>query len=124
MIKRQFIILEILNSQNPILIPLINDEIKSKIIGRQGNNIKTFIKNSEVDVIIDDTPKVVKIFSFDVLKKEIAAHALKEIINKNYFSPSKIEETIIKSKKNTFYIVEEIGKKSVKELGLNNISNA
>jgi len=113
---------EILDTKTINFVDLPNEDFKKKIIGKEGRNIKAFMKFAEVDLIIDETPKVVKISSFDPIKREIANRALAELINGNIIQPVLIESVINTQKNNLEDIIMETGNDVVQELELDDIN--
>ena len=99
-------------------ITLPSDEIKGKIIGKEGRNIKAFEKATGVDVIIDDTPGAITISSFDPVRRQIARVALETLIVDGRIQPAKIEEVVEKSKEEVNKIIKEKGEQAVFEVGV------
>lgn len=99
-------------------VTLPSDEIKGKIIGKEGRNIKAFEKATGVDVIIDDTPGVITISSFDPVRRQIARAALETLIVDGRIQPAKIEEIVEKSKEEVNKIIKEKGEQAVFEAGV------
>jgi ribonuclease Y len=112
---------EIIDTKTITFIDLPNDDFKKKIIGKDGRNIKAIMKFAEVDVIIDETPRMVKISSFDPIKREIAARSITELINSNLIQPVRIESVITQQKNNFENIISEIGNDAISELELENV---
>jgi len=99
-------------------VTLPSDEIKGKIIGKEGRNIKAFEKATGVDVIIDDTPGAITISSFDPVRRQVARLALETLIVDGRIQPAKIEEVVEKSKEEVNKIIKEKGEQAVFEVGV------
>jgi len=99
-------------------IPLSGDDIKGRIIGREGRNIKTFEQLTGVDVIVDDTPEAITISAFDGVRREIARIALERLIADGRIHPSRIEEVVNKVKNDMENILKETGEKAALEAGV------
>ena len=95
-----------------------NDEMKGRVIGREGRNIRAFEKITGVDVIVDDTPGVITLSSFDKLRREIARRTMVQLIQDGRVHPSRIEEVAGKVKSEMELQVKETGKKALAEVGL------
>ena len=96
-------------------IDIPSDEMKGRIIGREGRNIRAFERETGVDVIVDDTPGVVVISSFDSVRREMARRALEKLIVDGRIHPARIEEVVIEAKKEVEEVINEAGKKAVLE---------
>ena len=100
---------------------LENDEIKGRIIGREGRNIRTLENLTGVDVIIDDSPDTILLSSFDPVRREIACQSLKKLVSDGRIHPARIEEVVAKTKKQIEQEIAEIGKRTCIDLGINNM---
>ncbi|MCQ2265447.1 MAG: ribonuclease Y [Bacteroidales bacterium] len=98
-----------------------NDEIKGRIIGREGRNIRTLENLTGVDVIIDDSPDAILLSSFDPIRREIARQSLQKLVTDGRIHPARIEEVVAKTKKQIEQEIAEIGKRTCIDLGIHNI---
>ena len=103
------------------VINLPNEEMKGKIIGREGRNIRALEAACGVDLIVDETPEAVVISSFDPVRREVARKALEKLMEDGRVHPARIEEVIDKVKKDIFKTMKEDGDKAVFELGLHGV---
>ncbi len=99
-------------------INIPSEEIKGKVIGKEGRNIKAFERATGVDVIIDDAPDKITLSSFDPLRRHIAKIALEELIADGRIQPAKIEETVEKAKQAVDEIVKQKGEEAAFEVGV------
>ncbi len=98
-----------------------NDEIKGKIIGKEGRNIRTFERCAGVELVVDDTPGTIVISAFDPVRRQIARVALENLILDGRIQPSKIEEICEKAKDDINKIIKEKGEQAVYECGVFNL---
>jgi ribonuclease Y len=95
-----------------------NDEMKGRIIGREGRNIRAFEKAAGVDLLIDDTPGVVLVSCFDPIRREVAQRALSRLIGDGRIHPARIEEIVTETQKEVHTLILKTGKEAVQEAGL------
>lgn len=99
-------------------IEIPNDEMKGRVIGREGRNIRAFEKAAGVDVIVDDTPGVIIVSSFDSIRREMARQSMSQLIADGRIHPARIEEIVAQVKKGMNDIIQEAGKEAVFDLNL------
>ncbi len=112
---------DVASEQTVSTISLPNDEMKGRLIGREGRNIRTIESVTGVDLIIDDTPEAIVISSFDPLRREIAKITIETLIKDGRIHPSRIEEVYDKVEKDIHNKITEMGQDALFGLGLTNV---
>ncbi len=102
-------------------VPLASDEVKGKIIGKEGRNIKAFERVTGVEVIVDDTPGAITISSFDPVRRAVAKLALEKLIADGRIQPAKIEEFVENAKNDINKVIKEKGEQAAFECGVYNL---
>jgi ribonuclease Y len=104
-------------------VEIPNDDMKGRIIGREGRNIRAFEKATGVDVIVDDTPGIIIVSGFNPIRREVARLSMERLIQDGRIHPSRIEELIEQTKKDVNQKVLQIGKNAAVEANVRGLSN-
>ena len=113
---------DVVSEQTIYTITLPSEEMKGRIIGREGRNIKSLESLLGVDILIDDTPEVITISCFDPIRREVARQTLEELIKDGRIQPGRIEEIFNKVKKNLDDNLRRIGEQTVNKLGITHVN--
>nr|WP_306642912.1 ribonuclease Y [Longitalea sp. SCSIO 12813] len=101
-----------------------NDDIKGRIIGREGRNIRALEAATGVEIIVDDTPEAIILSCFDPVRREVARLAMHQLVSDGRIHPARIEEVVNKTRKNIEEEIMEVGKRAAIDLGIHNLNSA
>lgn len=111
---------EVATESTATIVQLPNDEVKGKIIGKEGRNINAFEQATGVDVIIDDTPGAIIISGYDLARRYVAKLAMEKLVQDGRIQPARIEEIVEKMKEQVGKMMLEFGKRAIEDLGIAN----
>jgi len=103
------------------VFPIESDEIKGRIIGREGRNIRALEAATEIEIIVDDTPEAIILSGFDPIRREVARLSLHKLVTDGRIHPARIEEVVAKTRKQVEQEIMEIGKRTCIDLGIHNM---
>ena len=112
---------EVVSEVTVVSVPLPSDEMKGRLIGREGRNIRALEQATGVDLIVDDTPEAVTLSSFDPVRREVARQALNKLILDGRIHPARIEEVVAKAEEEVEAAIQSAGEQAVHEVGVHGL---
>ena len=112
---------DVTNEATQTLVELPNDDIKGRVIGREGRNINAFEHLTGVDVIVDDTPGAIVISGFDLVRRYVAKRSLEKLIEDGRIQPARIEQVVEETKEEVNKMMKEFGEKAIYEMGFTGV---
>jgi len=112
---------DVTSESTQTIVELPSDDIKGRVIGREGRNINAFEHMTGVDVIVDDTPGAIVISGFDLVRRYVAKRALQKLVEDGRIQPARIEEVVEETKEEVDNMMREFGEKATFEMGINGI---
>ena len=109
---------DVVSESTVVTVPLPNDEMKGRLIGREGRNIRALEQATGVDLIVDDTPEAVTLSSFDPVRREVARLALNKLILNGRIHPTRIEEVVAKTKEEVEASIQQAGEQAAYQVGV------
>ncbi|HLC76192.1 MAG TPA: ribonuclease Y [Candidatus Peribacterales bacterium] len=109
---------EVTSESTATVVPLPSDDMKGRIIGKEGRNITSFERATGVDVIIDDTPDAIVITGYDLVRRYVAKRAMEKLVQDGRIQPARIEEEVEKQKKEVGKMMVQFGERACEELGI------
>lgn len=113
---------DVVTQNTAAIVMLPNEDMKGRIIGREGRNIRAFENATGVDLIIDDTPEVITVSSFDPIRREVARLALENLVQDGRIQPGRIEEVVNKVKNDLHNVIQKEGQDALFDLGISKVS--
>ncbi len=113
---------DVVSEATVISVPLPNDEMKGRLIGREGRNIRAIEKATGVDLIIDDTPEAVTISCFDPIRREVARLALTKLVTDGRIHPARVEDMVAKTEKELQDAIRKKGESTVRDVGVRGLN--